>query len=85
MKAMGRESPIPHAPSALVNLTVLHAARDRSRRHSTETAEGSEDRKALIFQIPAALGPPAHPQILPRSQRLRDRADATEMPTAQPS
>jgi multiple sugar transport system permease protein len=30
MKAMGRESPIPHAPSALVNLTVLHAARDRS-------------------------------------------------------
>ncbi len=34
MKAMGKESPIPHAPSALVNLTVSHAARGRSRRHS---------------------------------------------------
>jgi malate dehydrogenase (oxaloacetate-decarboxylating) len=34
MKAMRRESPIPHAPSALVNMTALHAARERSRRHS---------------------------------------------------
>jgi hypothetical protein len=33
MKAMRRESPIPHAPSALANMTALHAARERSRRH----------------------------------------------------